>query len=216
VSFLKGWKIRTKSLNLEPEDVEFNAASRETVAPPAPEPEAYNPDAAGDDSAEVKRGFFSRIFSKEKPEAKFQIQPQWARGCVKVPFWALAKYSHPSWAVNDEEAERVRPEMQIFLQQIFDKYVPSLLNSWAAKHSEFTNLALAMVALGYVKYTVVRDAVEAETAARKIVEFDSAHEPIPSGGPEEPLPRPSLCGSCKHEFPNANAYKAHLPCFGAA
>jgi len=196
----------------------LNSAARDTVAPPAPEPEPYNPDAVGDDSADAKPGFFSRIFSKQKPEAKFQIQPKWARGCVKLPFAALAKYSHEEWRLSEEEAESVRPEMQVFLQAVFDKYVPGLLNTWAAHHSEFANVLLAMLALGYVKYNGVQEAVRIENAPRNIMEIPSPTAGNPSGtAPEETAPsRPKLCGSCKREFPGDKAYTAHLPCFGAA
>lgn len=209
------WKHqkKTQTPNSNPRidaDSELSSAERETVA--APVPEASPSESPVSEQAE-RPGLFSRLFSKAKPEQRFEIQPKWARGAVKACFMPLAKYQHPAWLLTDEEAEAVRPEMQGFLQAVFDKYVPTFLNAWASRHSEFANLAFAMGTLCYLKYQTVRDAMLAEEATRKVVEM--SHPPVDSEVQEakpETVNRPMLCGICRAEFSGLNAYKLHLPC----
>lgn len=207
-------KTRTQNLRTE-SDSELQSAERDTVAAPSPEPQK----SVVFDESSVEQpeapGLFSRLFSKAKPEQHFEIQPKWARGAVKACFVPLAKYQHPAWLLTDEEAEAVRPEMQSFMQAAFDKYVPSFLNRWASRHSEFANLLLGMGTLYYMKYQAVRDAMLAEEAMRKVVEIP--HAPVDvQVEPDKPEPasvnRPSLCGLCHTEFPSLDSYNAHLPC----
>jgi hypothetical protein len=204
-------KTETSSLKNSPIDSDLNVAETETVKAPAPAPVEQNSEA----EQPAKPGFFSRFFAKAKPEEKFQIQPKWAIGATKALFVPLAKYQHPAWALSDEEAETVRPEMQTFLQAMFDRYVPSLLNSWASKHSEFTNLFLALGTLLYVKAKQVNESVAQAEALNKVIEMP---EPSDTEVKAEPASAriPQLCGRCQKEFKSQEEYRAHLSgCVGA-
>lgn len=203
-------KVETQNLNSSV-DTDLNSAQRETVAAPAPAGKSVVFDETSTEPPE-RPGLFSRLFNRAKPEQTFKIEAKWARGTVKAVFVPLAKYSHPAWLLSDEEAEAVRPEMQTFLQAIFDKYVPSFLNAWAAKHSEFANLFLAMSGLVVLKYQQVQHSIQQEEALHKVVEMPHA-----SPATEEPpikatRPLPQLCSLCRQEFESAELYNDHLPC----
>ncbi len=196
------WRKRTPTENLSSPPDELGAAVRETVAPvPEPEAEVVSP--------QPKQGFFSRWFSSAKPEEKFLIQPKWARGAVKGCFWPMSNYVHPAWALTDEEAEKATPEMQEFLQALCDRYVPTILNEWGARHKEFMNVLLAIATLYYFKFCTVRALLLQEEAVRKVMQMPKADEKAVAEV-QSLLNRPMLCAVCKTEFPNHDAYNAHL------
>jgi hypothetical protein len=209
------WKKKTTTQtptgSLPNSDDELKSAARETVAAP---PESKPVDFSENEHPEEKRpGFWSRWFAKTpEPEARFLIQPKWARDAVKLCFWPAVQYHHPAWALSDDEAEKARPEMQDLLQSLFDRYVPTVLNTWASRHSEFMNVLMAVGALYYYKYRMVRRILLEEEAARKVVEIRQPEQSAqPAGMHAPPFPnRPMLCAVCQTQFENPDAYNGHL------
>lgn len=209
-------KARTMSLNAN--DVELENAERETVAAP-PEDSAKQPPTSYEETtggpAVERPGLFSRLFgAKPKQVEVFVIQPRWARGAVKACFIPLAKYQHPAWALTDEEAETVTPEMQTLLQATFDRYVPNVLNTWAARHTEIANLIIGLGSLYYMKYQAVNQVMLAEEAERKVIDIDRKPDDVSVEGaePVDVKMIPALCGLCHVEFESREKYNAHLPC----
>lgn len=211
-------KARTQNLNSDA-DTELENAQRETVSDSLP-PTQGKP-VAFDESAEVpeRPGLFSRIFGgKPKQPDVFVIQPRWARGAVKACFVPLAKYQHPAWALTDDEADKIAPEMQTLMQATFNRYVPSVLNDWAAKHTEIANLMVGLVSLYYVKYQMVQKAMLAEEAEAKVIEISKSPDDVQvdevRSAESSGVKIPYLCGVCKKEFENVKLYNLHLPCRG--
>jgi hypothetical protein len=95
------------------------------------------------------------------------IRPEWANGAARLIFLPAAKFSHPAFALTDDEAERITPQMQAFMQAIADKYAPELLGRLANKYPEFFDLTAAVGILYWQKWRYVSqirrmEAMEAE------------------------------------------------------
>ena len=129
----------------------------------------------------------------EVPDSeRFIVSDAFAREFVKAPFSFLAAY-HPAWVVTDEETERpvfplvpaARPAMQECLQQLADKYLPSIMAKWAENNKPALTLVLAMGALAYAKALQVQAARAAEP------QEPSKRAPVvPIDGKEQPEPEP--------------------------
>ncbi len=170
-----------------------------------------------------KSSWWSRLWRRE-PEDRFLIRPEWARDTVQSCFVPLAVYHHPAWNLSDAEAEKARPQMQVFLQAVADRYVPAMFARFATRHAELFNLLGAMILLYWAKWKVVKAAMIAEkrlqrgpvpirsedhreTATARTAEEIAADEQFT--GAEN-----VFCEKCGVTFKNTRDAGAHLPCPG--
>ena len=145
------WGFNKKNQNDEtaarPGSIDFeSAAARVTAADPDPTAETL-------DSATVK--------AAGSDEALI-IKQEWAIVAVKGAFYPAARYLHPAYAVDNEEAEKVAPKMQVFLQSLADKYAPAAIARLANRYPEFWDLAAALGVLYYQKWRAVSQLIAEE------------------------------------------------------
>jgi hypothetical protein len=123
---------------------------------------------------------------------KLTIREEWAKAAAEYCFYPAAKLIHPAYALADEEAEKIAPQMQEFLQVVADKYAPAALGRLSSKYPEFFDLTAALGVLYWQKWRYVSHLrrVEAEQAAARA----AADRKPDAGGfamaPESPLPTP--------------------------
>lgn len=167
-----------------------------------------------------KSSWWSRLWRREQ-EDRFLIRPEWARETVKSCFVPLAVYHHPSWELTDGEAERARPQMQVFLQAVADRYVPAILSRFATRHAELFDLTFALALLYWVKWKVVKRAMIAEKRVQRGPVPIRSEAAAPERSPEEIAadesyvgPENVTCEKCGETFPNAREAGKHLPCPG--
>ena len=123
----------------------------------------------------------------KKPEAeKFIIDEEWAVATVQLVFVPLKKYDHPAWEVSDDEARMVSPKMQVFLQNVFDRYVPDFLNRFASKNKQLSELGAALLMLYFIK----RSQVKKFKLVDAMIEAAKKEESRPSTGDPLLVPEP--------------------------
>ncbi len=120
--------------------------------------------------------------SGEIAEDKFVIDEGWAVASVQFIFSPLAKYSHPAWEVTDEEAQLVSPKMQVFLQNLVDRYIPQFLSRFAAKNKELSELAGALAMLYFIKRRQVSRILKVEAAIER-AKKDEGKRPLDPDSP---------------------------------
>jgi hypothetical protein len=106
-------------------------------------------------------------------EDRLEVRPEWAQAAARLCFLPAARLSHPAYALTDEEAEKISPQIQALLQAVADKYAPALVGRVANKHPELFDAAAALGVLYYQKWRMVShlrtlEAVEREKAEEKI------------------------------------------------
>lgn len=161
----------------------------------------------------------AREFVETKPaappqaaEEKLKVEPAWAVKCAQAFFWPLAKYDHPAWTLTDEEAQKISPDIERFLQAVSDRYFPGWASHLYLRHRELWNFLSALVLLYYAKYKVVEAVRRAEQKA--------AHGPVRpvAINTREPVSdeesEPLTCELCGKPFPDRVAFAVHLPCPG--
>src|SRR5215467_8673258 len=136
-------------------------------------------------AARVSADFGSPAGLKESVEAglgaaagedRLEIRPEWANAAARLCFLPAAKLSHPAYALTDEEAETITPQIQALLQAVADKYAPALVGRVASRHPELFDAAAALGVLYWQKWRMVskiREAEAAEAAAK------AAEAPLP-------------------------------------
>src|SRR6266568_3649247 len=124
----------------------------------------------------------SSLGSGEAAEDKFVIDEGWAVASVQFIFSPLAKYSHPAWEVTDEEAQLVSPKMQVFLQNLIDRYIPQFLSRFAAKNKELSELAGALAMLYFIKRRQVSRILKVEAATER-AKKDEGKRPLDPDSP---------------------------------
>ncbi len=206
----KPWQQKTPTPNSTSPGEDLEQAAAETTAiPPSPKPEP--------EPVQNRPGFFARLFNRTAPtEERFLIKPEWARATVKVCFFPLAQFHHPAWEVTDEEAEKAAPEMQAFLQIVFDKYAPAILTRLSVRNPELLDLCLAMSWLAWTKYQLVAEQIEAAELLGK----NPPSRVVPISGEARPAQEsveelePVTCEKCGVEFASRKKCAEHLPCPG--
>jgi len=103
---------------------------------------------------------------EEDADEALIIKPEWAIAAVKGAFYPAEKFLHPAYAVDDEEAAKVSPKMQVFLQSLADKYAPAAISRLANRYPEFWDLAAALGILYYQKWRIVSKLIAQEEKAR--------------------------------------------------
>lgn len=113
------------------------------------------------------------------------IRPEWAREAARLCFLPAAKFVHPAYALADEEAAAITPQMQTFLQAVADKYAPAAVGRLANKYPEFFDLAGALGVLYWQKWRYVSHIrrMEAEQAAREASEKQAGESASPAPVP---------------------------------
>jgi hypothetical protein len=101
---------------------------------------------------------------------RLEVRPEWAQAAARLCFLPAARLSHPAYALTDEEAEKISPQIQALLQAVADKYAPALVGRVANKHPELFDAAAALGVLYWQKWRLVShlrqlEAVEREKAA---------------------------------------------------
>ncbi len=118
-------------------------------------------------SAEVPEGPGPGAVAAE-PETgeSLMIRPEWAEAAARLCFLPAARMVHPAYALADEEAAAISPQMQKFLQAVADKYAPAALGRVANKYPEFFDLAAALGVLYWQKWRYVSHLRQMEVAQR--------------------------------------------------
>jgi hypothetical protein len=97
---------------------------------------------------------------------RLEIRPEWAQAAARLCFLPAARLSHPAYALTDEEAETISPQIQALLQAVADKYAPALVGRVANKHPELFDAAAALGVLYWQKWRLVSRLQEMEAAER--------------------------------------------------
>ncbi len=124
----------------------------------------------------------------EVDEEELIIKPEWALAVSKGCFYPAARWIHPAYSLNDEEAEKINPKMRAFLQAAADKYMPAQISLLANRFPEVWALLAVLGALYYQKYRVVSKVMAEEAkAAANAKRVEGSHVAImPAPQPEEP------------------------------
>lgn len=128
-------------------------------------------------TAEVEQSELPGADSAGAPEALI-IRPEWANAAARLCFLPAAKFSHPAFALTDEEAEKITPQIQALLQAVSDRYAPALLGHMANKHRELFDAVAALGVLYWQKWRLVSHLrkVEAMERARMAAEAQQPKE----------------------------------------
>jgi hypothetical protein len=108
---------------------------------------------------------------------RFLIREEWAEGAARLCFVPPARLIHPAYALTDDEAERIAPQMQEFLQAVADKYAPAALATLSSKYPEFFDLTAALGVLYYQKWKYVSHLRAVEAREKKARE-NASPEPF--------------------------------------
>ncbi len=167
------WGFNKKNQNDEtaarPGGIDFDsAAARVTAADPL-----------------IAAAAATTVIEKDADEALI-IKQEWAIVAVKGAFYPAARWIHPAYAVNDAEAAKVGPKMQVFLQAVADKYAPAVVGRLASRYPEFWDLLGALGILYYEKWRAISQLLAAEAEAR-LAEKENNRDVIemPSPAPAE-------------------------------
>ena len=200
-------------------ETEMKEAGAEVVAEPPPVEESSAGPAPSADEAST--GWWKRFKEKARrwvsagSGQEFAVKPEWSRGLVIQIFEPLAKHSHPAWRVTIEEADKLAPEMQAFLQEVADRYTPAILAAIAARHPAVVDLVIGLLVLTYAKSKQVRKAEKDQAKKPGPV---SVPAPVPADDDETtvvaPGEKPPPCEVCGVEFETFAALSGHLPCPG--
>lgn len=112
---------------------------------------------------------------------RLEVRPEWAEAAARLCFLPAARLSHPAYALTDEEAQTISPQIQALLQAVADKYAPALVGRMASRHPELFDAAAALGVLYWQKWRYVsklRAAELAEAAAAKTDATPSAPAPV--------------------------------------
>ena len=101
---------------------------------------------------------------------RLEVRPEWAQAAARLCFLPAARLSHPAYALTDEEAEAITPQIQALLQAVADKYAPALVGRVANKHPELFDAAAALGVLYWQKWRLVSHLRELEAAERAAAE----------------------------------------------
>ena len=139
------WGFNKKNQNERPGSIDFDsAAARVTAADPL-----------------IAEAAAATAIEKDADEPLI-IKQEWAIVAVKGAFYPAARWIHPAYAVNDAEAAKVGPKMQVFLQAVADKYAPAVVGRLASRYPEFWDLFGAVGILYYEKWRAVSQLIAEE------------------------------------------------------
>ena len=107
---------------------------------------------------------------------RLEIRPEWAEAAARLCFLPAARLSHPAYALTDEEAQTITPQILALLQAVADKYAPAMVGRVASRHPELFDAAAALGVLYWQKWRMVSKIREAEAveAAAKAAEAPPA------------------------------------------
>src|SRR6267378_5599353 len=150
-----GKKEQKEENQSRPGGIDFDTAA-ERVTAEVEEPDEHEL-AVDEDIAAVLAG---------KPdEEALIVKPKWALRVSKGCFYPAARWIHPAYSLNDQEAEKINPEMQAFLQAAVDKYMPAAVSRVASRFPEMWDLLAVLGVLYYQKYQVVKKLIAEEAKA---------------------------------------------------
>src|SRR5262249_20748598 len=115
---------------------------------------------------------------------------------VRLYFLPAARLSHSAYALTDEEAQTISPQIQPLLQAVADKYAPALVGRVASRHPELFDAAAALGVLYWQEWRYVSKLRAAELAEAAAAKTDGdATPPAPAPAPVISLPvRPRVGG----------------------
>lgn len=129
---------------------DFEAAADRVAAQAVPAP--------GDPLDEVVRA--------DADNERLEIRPEWAQGVARLCFLPAARLSHPAYALTDEEADKIAPQIGALMQAVADKYAPALVGRVANKHPELFDAIAAIGVLYWQKWRLVSRLMREEEKAR--------------------------------------------------
>jgi hypothetical protein len=140
-----------------PGDVFEQAAGEVTATTPTPEVSDTPPEGAVNDD-------------------RLTIRTEWADYVSHLAFVPASKLLHPAYALTDEEAAILNPKMEVFLQDVADKYAPALLARLTNKYPALFDIFAAIAVLHFQKMKLVKEirAEEAKQRAEKEAEARAA------------------------------------------
>jgi len=103
----------------------------------------------------------------EADQEALLVKPEWAIVVAKGCFYPAAKWIHPAYALNAEQAEAIAPAMQVFLQTVADKYAPAMVSRLANRYPEFWDLVAKLGVVYYQQWRAVSQLVAEEERARR-------------------------------------------------
>lgn len=119
----------------------------------------------------------------------------------KATFWPLARYAHPAWALTDEQAEMLGPELKPYLQEWVKEILPPSFHDYLAKNKKMGKLIFAFSAMLLIKRSEVKHAKRLEHADELIAK--AKEDEKKSGTAPIDISKPAPSASPKFEF--------HLP-----
>jgi hypothetical protein len=137
---------------------DFDAAAARVTAEPIP---------GSDEEATRNASEMAGAIAEDGED--FIIREEWAEATARICFVPAAKLIHPAYALTDDEAESISPQMQAFLQAVADKYAPAAIARIANRYPELVDLVAALGILYYRKWKFVSRmiALEAQERARR-------------------------------------------------
>jgi hypothetical protein len=86
---------------------------------------------------------------------RLDVRPEWAQAVARLCFLPAARLSHPAYALTDEEADSITPQIQALMQAVADKYAPALVGRVASRHPELFDAVAALGVLYWQKWRLV-------------------------------------------------------------
>jgi hypothetical protein len=111
---------------------------------------------------------------------RLEIRPEWAEAAARLCFLPAARLSHPAYALTDEEAQTISPQIQALLQAVADKYAPALVGRVASRHPELFDAVAALGVLYWQKWRYVSKLQAAELAEAAAKADGEATPPVPA------------------------------------
>lgn len=109
----------------------------------------------------------------EVAEDRLTIRPEWAAYVSHAAFFPASKLIHPAYALTDEEAQILSPKMEIFLQEVADKYAPALLGRLTNKYPALFDILAAVAVLHFQKMKLVKHLRAEEAKERARIEAEA-------------------------------------------
>jgi hypothetical protein len=108
---------------------------------------------------------------------RLDIRPEWAQAAARLCFLPAARLSHPAYALTDEEADSITPQIQALMQAVADKYAPALVGRVASRHPELFDAIAALGVLYWQKWRLVSRLQREEALLREARMGAEAQQP---------------------------------------
>ena len=125
---------------------------------------------------------------------RLEVRPEWAEAAARLCFLPAARLSHPAYALTDEEAQTISPQIQALLQAVADKYAPALVGRVASRHPELFDAIAAVGVLYWQKWRMV-------SKLQKLEALERARASAANQQPKESAEAEAFAAAAVAEFP---------------